>query len=91
MRKTSRILFVSFLGLLFLASCAHKSGHRKRQKHNAGIQTEGIVAEIGGISLSNVEASVVDNINAPLLLGQTALAKFGRVTIDYNENTIEFN
>lgn len=47
--------------------------------------------QIGSLSLSNVEASVVDNLNAPLLLGQTALAKFGKVTIDYEENTIEFN
>jgi len=47
--------------------------------------------QIGDITLENVEANVVDNIQAPLLLGQTALAKFGKVTIDYNHNTIEFN
>ena len=47
--------------------------------------------EIGGILLTNVEATVVDNIQAPLLLGQTALSKFGKVTIDYNNNIIEFN
>lgn len=47
--------------------------------------------EIGGIVLRNVEANVVDNIQAPLLLGQTALSKFGKVTIDYNNNIIEFN
>lgn len=47
--------------------------------------------QIGDIVLHNVEASVVDNIQAPLLLGQTALAKFGKVTIDYDHNTIEFN
>lgn len=47
--------------------------------------------EIGDVTLKNVEASVVDNIQAPLLLGQTALSKFGKVTIDYNKNTIEFN
>ena len=47
--------------------------------------------QIGDIVLHNVEASVVDNIQAPLLLGQTALAKFGKVTIDYNNNTIEFH
>lgn len=47
--------------------------------------------EIGGITLNNIEASVVDNIQAPLLLGQTALSKFGKVTINYNNNTIEFN
>ncbi len=47
--------------------------------------------EIGGIMLHNVEASVVDNISAPLLLGQTALSKFGKISIDYNEGYIEFN
>lgn len=47
--------------------------------------------EIGGIELTDVEATVVDNIQAPLLLGQTALEKFGKVTIDYNASTIEFN
>lgn len=47
--------------------------------------------EIGGLKLNNVEATVVDNIQAPLLLGQTALSKFGKVTINYNTNTIEFN
>lgn len=47
--------------------------------------------QIGDIVLKNVEATIVDNIQAPLLLGQTALAKFGKVTIDYDNNTIEFN
>lgn len=47
--------------------------------------------QIGDIVLENVEATVVDNIQAPLLLGQTALAKFGKVTIDYNNYTIEFS
>lgn len=47
--------------------------------------------DIGGIVLHDVEATVVDNILAPLLLGQTALAKFGKISIDYDELTIEFN
>lgn len=47
--------------------------------------------DIGGIVLHDVEATVVDNIQAPLLLGQTALAKFGKISIDYDELTIEFN
>ena len=47
--------------------------------------------EIGGIILHDVEATVVDNIQAPLLLGQTALAKFGKKLIDYDNLTIEFN
>ncbi len=47
--------------------------------------------EIGGIVLHDIEATVVDNIEAPLLLGQTALAKFGKISIDYDNLTIEFN
>ena len=47
--------------------------------------------EIGGIVLHDVEATVVDNIQAPLLSGQTALAKFGKISIDYDNLTIEFN
>lgn len=47
--------------------------------------------EIGGIVLHDVTANVVDNIQAPLLLGQTALAKFGKISIDYDDLTIEFN
>lgn len=47
--------------------------------------------EIGGRILTNVQATVVDNIEAPLLLGQSALAQFGKVSIDYNNSIIEFD
>ena len=46
--------------------------------------------QIGDFVLQNVKASVVDNIGAPLLLGQSALAKFGNISIDYSNNTIIF-
>ena len=42
--------------------------------------------KIGDATLKNVEASVVHNQKAPLLLGQSALEKFGTITID-NVNT----
>lgn len=45
---------------------------------------------IGNNKIYNVKASVVHNLNAPLLLGQSALSQFGRVTIDYNSNYISF-
>ncbi|WP_416438006.1 retropepsin-like aspartic protease family protein [Phnomibacter sp. MR] len=41
--------------------------------------------KIGNLILENVKATVVDNINAPLLLGQTVLERFGSIEID-NEN-----
>ena len=70
-------------------------GQQQFQDATGGISVGTVVrlhtVEIGGIVLTNVEANVVDNIQAPLLLGQTALSKFGKVTIDYNKNTIEFN
>ena len=46
--------------------------------------------EIGGRKLNNVRASIVDNMEAPLLLGQSALSKFGKISIDYNRNEITF-
>lgn len=70
-------------------------GQQQFQDATGGVSVGTVIrlrtVEIGGITLNNVEATVVDNIQAPLLLGQTALSKFGKVTIDYNNNTIEFN
>ena len=42
--------------------------------------------KVGDVSLRNIEASVVKNQKAPLLLGQSALERLGRITID-NENS----
>ncbi len=38
--------------------------------------------EIGGLHLYNVKAVIKEQQNAPLLLGQTAIEKLGRITID---------
>jgi aspartyl protease family protein len=46
--------------------------------------------QIGNWELSNIQASIVDNMEAPLLLGQSALAKFGKISIDYKKNEIIF-
>lgn len=40
---------------------------------------------IGDVKLKNVEASVVNNQQASLLFGQSAMERFGSITID-NEN-----
>lgn len=70
-------------------------GQERFQDATGGISIGTVVnlntVNIGGIVLHDVEATVVDNISAPLLLGQTALAKFGKISIDYNNLTIEFN
>lgn len=46
--------------------------------------------EIGGRKLNNIDASIVSNMDAPLLLGQSALSKFGKISIDYTKNEIIF-
>jgi aspartyl protease family protein len=46
---------------------------------------------IGNKTLYNIEASIVHNQRAPLLFGQSAMNKFGKITIDYNKNEITFN
>jgi aspartyl protease family protein len=45
---------------------------------------------IGNRTIYNINASVVDNSIAPLLFGQSALEQFGKISIDYNSNTITF-
>lgn len=47
--------------------------------------------QIGNKTLENIEASIVDNEDAPLLLGQSALEKFGKISIDYSRGTITFD
>ena len=44
--------------------------------------------KIGNVELKNVEATVIDNVNAPLLLGQTVLERFGSIEIDNDNNLI---
>lgn len=44
--------------------------------------------ELGDKTLYNVEASIVHSISAPLLLGQSALEKFGKFSVDYSANTL---
>lgn len=46
--------------------------------------------KIGDRILNNVEASVVHNLQAPLLMGQSALEKFGKISIDYKKEEITF-
>lgn len=38
--------------------------------------------EIGGIVINNVDATVSHNLNAPLLLGQSAISKLGTIQLD---------
>lgn len=44
--------------------------------------------QVGDVTLKNIEASVVKNQKAPLLLGQSVLEKFGTITIDNNSGKL---
>lgn len=46
--------------------------------------------QIGQAVLHDVQASVVMNQRAPLLLGQSALSQFGRISIDYDNDYLIF-
>jgi aspartyl protease family protein len=46
--------------------------------------------KIGNFELTDVEATVIDNVNAPLLLGQSVLERFGSIEIDNTNNVIIF-
>lgn len=78
-----------------------KGGHinKKNFKGNAnfvdanGNVTVGAVIildeiEFAGLKLKNVEASIVDNQKAPLLLGQSAIQKLGKIQLEGNVLTI---
>jgi clan AA aspartic protease (TIGR02281 family) len=44
--------------------------------------------EFAGLTLNNVQASIVNNLDAPLLLGQSAIAKLGKIQLEGNTLTI---
>lgn len=46
--------------------------------------------KVGDRTIRNVEAAVIEAQDAPLLLGQTALSKFGKVSLDYKNGYVIF-
>lgn len=69
-------------------------GTQEYQIANGAIEEGTVInlstVEIGDRILHNVGASIVHNMEAPLLLGQTALREYGKISIDYNRNEITF-
>jgi len=59
-------------------------------KVSAGTRINLRTVKIGDRVLQNIEALVIDNNEAPLLLGQSALGKFGKISIDNQNNVIIF-
>jgi aspartyl protease family protein len=46
--------------------------------------------KVGNRTLTNIQASVIHNMQAPLLLGQTVLEQFGKISLDNNRGEITF-
>ena len=69
-------------------------GTQKYQIADGSIQEGTVVTlrtvEIGNRTIKNVRASIIHNFEAPLLLGQSALSKFGKISINYKKNEISF-
>lgn len=66
---------------------------KEKYKDANGAISEGVKInlkeiEIEGIKIYNVEASIVKNQKAPLLLGQSAISKLGQIQIDLRNNTL---
>ena len=60
-----------------------------------GNVSEGLIVnlrevKVGNKVLTDVKASIVPNLKAPLLFGQSALEQFGKVSIDYPNEQITF-
>ncbi len=73
-------------------SASDIKGKKYYQVANGSI-SEGTVitlreVKIGEAVLHNVDASVVGSQNAPLLFGQSAMEKFGKITIDNDDNKL---
>ncbi|NLN38723.1 MAG: hypothetical protein GX155_03920 [Smithella sp.] len=47
--------------------------------------------KIGNMELKNVTCSISNSIDAPMLLGQSALKKLGKYSIDYKKNILSVN
>ena len=47
--------------------------------------------QIGDRVLENVRANIVSGSKAPLLLGQSALSQFGKISVDYRRNVVTFD
>lgn len=59
-------------------------------KINEAIKINLREVNIGGKILKNVEAIIIDNVNAPLLLGQSVLERFGKIEINNETAEIYF-
>jgi aspartyl protease family protein len=70
-------------------------GKARFQDANGDISPGSVVrlksVQIGDRVLQNVHANIVSSAKAPLLLGQSALSQFGKISVDYRRNVVTFD
>ncbi|WP_461131789.1 retropepsin-like aspartic protease family protein [Spirosoma aerophilum] len=70
-------------------------GQSRFQDANGTISPGAVIrlksVQIGDRVLENVNANVVSSAKAPLLLGQSALSQFGKISVDYRRNVVTFD
>ncbi|MFD2573814.1 TIGR02281 family clan AA aspartic protease [Spirosoma soli] len=70
-------------------------GRSRFQDANGDISPGSVVrlksVQIGDRVLQNVNANIVSSAKAPLLLGQSALSQFGKISVDYRRNIVTFD
>ncbi len=71
----------------FIETVTYKFANGKTEKSDVYNIRE---IQLGNKKVFNVRASVSKSLKAPLLLGQSVLNKFGKVTIDYKKGEIVF-
>jgi len=71
----------------FLGTETYRFGNGSTAKSKVFLIKE---IQLGNKKVNNVKASIANSVDAPLLLGQSVLNKFGKVTIDYNKGLIVF-
>lgn len=82
-------LFMFKNGYLKETDILEKSSYSDASGH-IGVNTIVNINEIiiAGVKLSNVRAGIVDKLNAPILLGQTAIRKLGVIQLDLENNKL---
>lgn len=71
----------------------HKERGRRDRKNRNDVNVGTVIniknVNFGGLDLNNIRASVVRNQKAPLLLGQSVLARLGKIEIDNAKKVIK--
>ena len=98
MIKTTRTVALFIVLSMAAISCQKENfndviGNQRYMDANGDVNVGTVIniknVNFGGLDLNNIRASVVRNQKAPLLLGQSVLARLGKIEIDNAKNVIK--